>query len=185
VGILRERLAGGFFKYLNTSAASLAPNILNKCLNDTREVLMTRAAPSPFCRQTPQLSDLLGKTTGIISDLGLQFLQYGEGAKITIEYEDGRPADEFSGFSSAERSAFLAGFVTEKSNPKNKPGVAEVQVELSASILTSGVVLIDTPGIGSTYRHNTFATLNLAVFQNNVSPASEPKAGNRRQPASA
>lgn len=179
---------------------------------------MTRAAPSPFCRQTLQLSDLLAKTAGIISNLGLQFvhyrtkvevlasrlcegrfhlavlgqfkrgkstllnaltgepilpvgvvpltaaptfLQYGEAAKITIEYQDGRPADEFSGFSTAEISAFLAGFVTEKGNPENKLGVAEVQVDLPAPILTDGVVLIDTPGIGSTYRHNTSATLNF------------------------
>ena len=55
----------------------------------------------------------------------------------------------------------LAGFVTEKGNPKNKLGVAEVQVDLPAPILTGGVVLIDTPGIGSTYRHNTSATLNF------------------------
>jgi len=62
----------------------------------------------------------------------------------------------------AEQSAFLAGFVTEKGNPKNKLGVAEVQVvDLPAPMLNGGVVLIDTPGIGSTYRHSTSATLNF------------------------
>jgi GTP-binding protein EngB required for normal cell division len=179
---------------------------------------MTQSAPSPFCRQTPQLSDLLGKTSGIISGLGPQFLnhsqklndlasrycegrfhlavlgqfkrgkstllnaltgvpilpvgvvpltaaptflQYGEAAKITIQYKDGRPVDEFTGASTAERSTFLAGFVTEKGNPKNKLGVAEVQVDLPAPILSGGVVLIDTPGIGSTYRHNTSATIDF------------------------
>lgn len=89
------------------------------------------------------------------------FLQYGEAAEITIQYKDGRPADRFTGASTAERSAFLAGFVTEKGNPKNKLGVAEVQVDLPAHILSGGLVLIDTPGIGSTYRHNTLATLNF------------------------
>ncbi len=179
---------------------------------------MTQAAPSLFCRQASRLSDLLGKTAGIISGLGPQFLhysrklndlasrysegrfhlavlgqfkrgkstllnaltgepilpvgvvpltaaptflQYGEAAKITVQYKGGRPADEFAGASTAERSAFLAGFVTEKGNPENKLGVAEVQVDLPAPILTGGVVLIDTPGIGSTYRHNTSATLDF------------------------
>jgi small GTP-binding protein len=89
------------------------------------------------------------------------FLQYGEAAIISVKYNGGRPADEFTGASTAERSAWLAGFVTEKGNPQNKLGVTEVQVALPAPILSGGVVLIDTPGIGSTYRHNTAATLSF------------------------
>ncbi|MEJ2640557.1 MAG: dynamin family protein [Desulfosarcinaceae bacterium] len=89
------------------------------------------------------------------------FLQYGEAAKISVQYKDARPADEFTGTSTAERNAFLAGFVTEKGNAKNKRGIAEVQVDLPAPVLAGGVVMIDTPGIGSTYRHNTSATLNF------------------------
>jgi ribosome biogenesis GTPase A len=89
------------------------------------------------------------------------FLQFGETAKISIRYSGDRPADEFTGASSAEQCRLLAGFVTEKENPKNRLGVAEVQVDLPAPILSDGVVLIDTPGIGSTYRHNTSATLNF------------------------
>lgn len=89
------------------------------------------------------------------------FLQYGESPKILVHYQDDRPTDEFSGTSTTDRSAWLAGFVTEKGNPENKLKVAEVQVSLPAAILSGGVVLIDTPGIGSTYRHNTTATLNF------------------------
>ena len=89
------------------------------------------------------------------------FIQFGETPKIRVRYQGGRLADEFTGTSTAERSAYLAGFVTEKGNPQNKRGVAEVQVDLPAPILSGGVVLIDTPGIGSTYRHNTTATLNF------------------------
>jgi hypothetical protein len=89
------------------------------------------------------------------------FLQYGLAPKIRVQYNGGRPADEFTGVSAAERSAFLAGFVTEKGNPRNKLGVVEVQVDLPSPILSGGVVLIDTPGIGSTYRHNTTATLDF------------------------
>jgi GTP-binding protein EngB required for normal cell division len=89
------------------------------------------------------------------------FMQFGAAPKIEVRYRDGRPADEFTGASTAERCAHLAGFVTEKGNPQNRRGIAEVQVDLPAPILSGGVVLIDTPGIGSTYRHNTTATLDF------------------------
>ena len=52
------------------------------------------------------------------------------------------------------------GFVTENSNPKNLKGVLQVEITHPAAILRD-VVLIDTPGIGSTYRHNTEATMNF------------------------
>jgi GTP-binding protein EngB required for normal cell division len=89
------------------------------------------------------------------------FIQFGEAPKISVRYQGGRPADEFTGASTGERCAYLAGFVTEKGNPQNRRGIAEVQVDLPAPILSGGVVLIDTPGIGSTYRHNTTATLEF------------------------
>jgi GTP-binding protein EngB required for normal cell division len=89
------------------------------------------------------------------------FIQYGDSARIRVQYQDDRPAEAFTGDSTAARSAWLADFVTEKGNPRNRRGIAEVQVELPAGILSDGVVLIDTPGIGSTYRHNTAATLGF------------------------
>ena len=89
------------------------------------------------------------------------FIQFGELPKIRVSYQDSRPAEEFPGASAEERCAYLASFVTEKGNPQNRRGISEVQVDLSAPILSGGVVLIDTPGIGSTYRHNTTATLNF------------------------
>jgi tRNA U34 5-carboxymethylaminomethyl modifying GTPase MnmE/TrmE len=78
-----------------------------------------------------------------------------------VQYQDGRSHDEFAGTSDSELNRYLSGFVTETNNPENHLGVAEVQVSLPAPLLASGVVLIDTPGIGSTYRHNTMATLNF------------------------
>jgi len=89
------------------------------------------------------------------------FIQFGEDQKIRVRYQDGRSTDEFSGASTAERSAYLADLVTENGNPQNRHGIADVHVDLQAPILSGGVVLIDTPGIGSTYRHNTTATLNF------------------------
>ena len=52
---------------------------------------MTQAASFPFCRQTPQLSDLLDKTAGIISDLGSHFLQYSQRLNdLVSRYCEGR-----------------------------------------------------------------------------------------------
>jgi ribosome biogenesis GTPase A len=89
------------------------------------------------------------------------FIQFGETPKIRVSYQHAHKENEFTGTSTAERSAYLAGFVTEEGNPQNRLGVTEVQVDLPTPILAGGVVLIDTPGIGSTYRHNTTATLNF------------------------
>ncbi len=89
------------------------------------------------------------------------FLQFGETPQIRIRYTDGRKGEAFAGASTGERNAFLARFVTEAENPQNNAGVAEVEVDLPAPILSGGVVLIDTPGIGSTFRHNTAATLHF------------------------
>ena len=52
----------------------------------------------------------------------------------------------------------LADYVTEKGNPHNSRGVQEVYVTCPSPWLASGVRLIDTPGIGSVYRHNSEVT---------------------------
>jgi GTPase Era involved in 16S rRNA processing len=51
----------------------------------------------------------------------------------------------------------LTKYVTEESNPHNVLDVARVEVFLPSEFLQRGVVLIDTPGVGSTHRHNTAA----------------------------
>lgn len=51
----------------------------------------------------------------------------------------------------------IASYVTEKENPKNKKGVREVHIDYPSEFLAKGVVLVDTPGIGSVYQHNTDA----------------------------
>ena len=89
------------------------------------------------------------------------FIRFGSASMIRVRYGDNRGVEELSGASTSDRTDFLVKYVTEEGNPKNKLGVTEVEVVLPASILSKGVVLIDTPGIGSTYRHNTQATLNF------------------------
>lgn len=47
--------------------------------------------------------------------------------------------------------------VTETGNPGNRKGLAEVTLTLPAAVLAKGVELVDTPGVGSVYEHNTDA----------------------------
>jgi len=49
----------------------------------------------------------------------------------------------------------LPDYVTEKGNPHNAKGVAEVEVFVPSSWLEEGLCLIDTPGIASIFEHNT------------------------------
>jgi len=89
------------------------------------------------------------------------FIRFGDSPTIRVSFENGRDTEEFAGNTTDERTAFLKRFVTEEGNPQNHLGVTEVEVFLPSPLLAKGVVLIDTPGIGSTYRHNTEATLNF------------------------
>jgi tRNA U34 5-carboxymethylaminomethyl modifying GTPase MnmE/TrmE len=54
--------------------------------------------------------------------------------------------------------ADLPSFVTEEQNPENGKGVAAVEVFVPSELLTSGMCLVDTPGIGSVFLNNTEAT---------------------------
>jgi len=87
------------------------------------------------------------------------FIQFGNSPLVRSLNSDGTIKEEFLGKRHEEIAAFLSKYVTEESNPNNCLGIAQVEVFHQAPILQKGVVLIDTPGIGSTYRHNTEATL--------------------------
>jgi ribosome biogenesis GTPase A len=52
----------------------------------------------------------------------------------------------------------LAEYITEAGNPGNKKQVASVELLYPAEFLRDGIILIDTPGIGSTHAHNTLTT---------------------------
>jgi hypothetical protein len=89
------------------------------------------------------------------------FLQYGPELFVRVSFQDDRPANEFRGKSVKELHEILHGFVTEEGNPSNRLGILQVEISHPAAILKHGVVLIDTPGIGSTFTHNTEATLSF------------------------
>lgn len=68
---------------------------------------------------------------------------------LTVTFNDGRqehhPASE------------VATFVTEDRNPGNERGVARAVITVESDLLASGLVLVDTPGLGSVHSHNTQA----------------------------
>jgi GTPase Era involved in 16S rRNA processing len=71
----------------------------------------------------------------------------------------------------------LPGYVTERGNPENRLGVARAIVCHPSEDLRDGVFLIDTPGVGSVYRHNTEAARaflsesDVVIFLTSADPA--------------
>ncbi len=74
-------------------------------------------------------------------------LKYGETLNINVYFNDGRVTEIEPGS--------LPQYVTEKGNPRNEKDVQEVIITYPSSYLKDGVRLIDTPGVGSVYEHNT------------------------------
>jgi GTP-binding protein EngB required for normal cell division len=77
----------------------------------------------------------------------LTILRYGPELKIEVHYLDGRQE--------VINLPYLPSFITERGNPENGKGVKEVSVLYPSEYLKGGVRIIDTPGVGSVYRHNT------------------------------
>ncbi|MFO0794676.1 MAG: dynamin family protein [Candidatus Brocadiaceae bacterium] len=55
----------------------------------------------------------------------------------------------------------LPDYITEKGNPKNVRGVRCARIEYPSPFLEKGVLLVDTPGVGSTFLHNTETTYDF------------------------
>jgi GTP-binding protein EngB required for normal cell division len=72
---------------------------------------------------------------------------YGEALRIKVFFNDGNVAEI--------KPESLSEYVTEKGNPGNVRDVDEVIVTYPSHYLRGGVRLIDTPGVGSIYQHNT------------------------------
>ena len=84
------------------------------------------------------------------------FLEGGADLELRIEFEDGHTETHIPDDVPAMRRVLTA-LVTEEGNPKNLLRVARVLVRAPSPLLGRGVVLIDTPGVGSTLQHNTAA----------------------------
>ncbi len=83
------------------------------------------------------------------------FIKSGEEVAVEVVFEGGESPVCFESGGDVSLDDFLTRYVTETGNPENHRKVARVEISFPSELLKQGVVLIDTPGIGSTHRHNT------------------------------
>lgn len=95
-------------------------------------------------------------------------LVYGTPERIEVVRNDGEHATYALGV--------LDELVTETKNPANKLGLTSVTVYLETPLLAPGIELVDTPGTGSVYEHNTheayeaLAGMDAAAFVLSADP---------------
>lgn len=74
-------------------------------------------------------------------------IKYGEDVVVKVYFNSGDIKEI--------KAEELYEYITEKGNPKNIKDVREVILTYPSDYLKDGVRLIDTPGVGSIYQHNT------------------------------
>jgi GTP-binding protein EngB required for normal cell division len=89
------------------------------------------------------------------------FISWHTSATARVRFRDGRPTEALATADTDAIRKFLFQFVAEDANPENRLGVERVDLFYPAPILSGNTVLIDTPGVGSTLRHNTEAALRV------------------------
>ncbi len=88
-------------------------------------------------------------------------IAHGDRRSVCIRFLDGRDDEIVESDTPLDLQRALLRHVSEEFNPRNEQGVLQVEVTHPAALLAEGVVLIDTPGIGSVHQHNTEMTLNF------------------------
>jgi GTP-binding protein EngB required for normal cell division len=89
------------------------------------------------------------------------FIAWRREPLVVVHFRDEAPNEEFAVHTAEEIRNVLFRFVAEEANPENRLGVERVDLFYPADILADGTVIIDTPGVGSTLRHNTEAALQV------------------------
>jgi len=81
------------------------------------------------------------------------FIYYGE--KYELQIKTKKEVLNFKNIEEIKKVLFE--FATEKGNPENKKEVEEIKLFYPSELLKNNIVLVDTPGVGSIYAHNTKA----------------------------
>jgi hypothetical protein len=84
------------------------------------------------------------------------FIEAADHFGLTVAFSAADP-QAWSPSDADELQAVLRSYVAEDANPRNTKQVERVVLTLASPLLSDGLVLIDTPGVGSTLRHNTDA----------------------------
>src|SRR6266571_2050036 len=111
----------------------------------------------------PVLPAAVVPLTSIVTAVG-----YAEKIEVEVTFRDGRresvPVETISAY------------VTEPGNPHNRLGVRQVMLSYPSPQIRGGVFLVDTPGVGSIYAHNTEAAYEFvpeadaAIFLTSADP---------------
>ncbi|HTZ68044.1 MAG TPA: dynamin family protein, partial [Roseiarcus sp.] len=102
------------------------------------------------------------------------YVSAGERVNLRIEFEG--PKEPLESHNASEFPALLTRFVSESGNPGNRESVRRVEIVVDAHAFTDSVVLVDTPGVGSTFAHNTRAAeavlsdCDVGIFVVSVDP---------------
>jgi GTPase Era involved in 16S rRNA processing len=124
------------------------------------------------------LNTLLGASllpTGITPVTAIPtFIKAGAETKARITFTDGEEPLLIS--AAAEIPDILQHYISETENPHNRLNVETVELEVRSQFLDQGIILVDTPGVGSTFLHNTkaaeavLAECDAAVFVISADP---------------
>jgi GTPase SAR1 family protein len=152
----------GGFKYLRDGIFEVIERMLDLGLSDRasclefREKLETNTfnlvVVGEFKRgKTYLINALLGVDILPVSVIPLTsvvtVLVYGDSPAARVFFKNGKVEDI--------PVESLPDYITESGNPKNEKGVSEAVVFYPSAYLKDGVRLVDTPGVGSVYTHNT------------------------------
>jgi GTP-binding protein EngB required for normal cell division len=102
------------------------------------------------------------------------YVSSGKRPSLRIEFEVPREPLEFR--NASEFPALLARYVSESENPGNRERLRQVEIVVDANAFADSVILVDTPGVGSTFVHNTRAAeavlsdCDVGIFVVSVDP---------------
>lgn len=112
-----------------------------------------------------------GKTTMVNSILGKKLLPTGivpiTAAVTRIEYAEGECGEKAkvyftNGLNEEIPVGELHKYISEQENHDNERGVAEVELRTESDFLKDGLVLVDTPGVGSVHENNSKSAYDFA-----------------------
>lgn len=112
-----------------------------------------------------------GKTTMVNSILGQKILPTGivpiTSAVTRIEYSEGGKGDTakvyfLNGLCEEVPVEDLHEYISEQENHDNERGVAEVELLTESDFLKDGLILVDTPGVGSVHENNSKSAYDFA-----------------------
>ena len=112
-----------------------------------------------------------GKTTMVNSILGRKLLPVGivpiTSAVTRIEYAEGEKGDSakvyfLNGLCEEIPAENLHEYISEQENHDNERGVAEVELRTDSDFLKDGLILVDTPGVGSVHENNSKSAYDFA-----------------------